>query len=49
MAADTGESIRRSGIEVGQAAIAVDRVVPGRVYLGNSGVVQVDTLPEEDR
>lgn len=39
MATDTSESVRRSGIHVGQAAIAVDRVVSGRVYLGNSGVL----------
>jgi hypothetical protein len=28
--------------------MAVDRVVPGRVYLGNSGVVQIDTLADRD-
>jgi|SRR5882724_3512802 len=43
-AAETGEAARRSGIEAGRAAMAVDRVVPGRVYIGNSGVVQIDTL-----
>jgi photosystem II stability/assembly factor-like uncharacterized protein len=49
-AADAGESVHRSGINIGQqAAIAVDRVVPGRVYLGHSGVLQIDTLPGEDR
>ena len=37
-AADTGEALRRSGVETGRASMAVDRVVPGRVYLGNSGV-----------
>jgi photosystem II stability/assembly factor-like uncharacterized protein len=47
-AADTGEAVRRSGIDAGRAAMAVDRVVPGRVYLGNSGVVQIDTLADRD-
>jgi photosystem II stability/assembly factor-like uncharacterized protein len=43
-AVDTGETARRSGVEAGRAALAVDPVVPGRVYLGNSGVLQVDTV-----
>jgi photosystem II stability/assembly factor-like uncharacterized protein len=47
-AADTGEAVRRSGIDAGRGAMAVDRVVPGRVYLGNSGVVQIDTLADRD-
>jgi len=42
-AADTGEAKLRSAIQVGRASMVVDRVVPGRVYLGNNGVVQVDT------
>jgi hypothetical protein len=46
-AADTGESLRRSGIQAGRAAMTVDRVVPGRVYLGNSDVLQIDTLAAE--
>jgi photosystem II stability/assembly factor-like uncharacterized protein len=48
-AADTAESLRRSGIAFGRSAMAVDRVVPGRVYLGNSGVLQVDTFEEHRR
>ncbi|TMA86415.1 MAG: hypothetical protein E6J63_16865 [Deltaproteobacteria bacterium] len=43
-AADTGEALRRSSVEAGRAAMVVDPVVPGRVYIGNSGVVQIDTL-----
>jgi len=39
-----GEAARRSGNEAGRAALAVDPVVPGRVYLGNSGVLQIDTF-----
>jgi photosystem II stability/assembly factor-like uncharacterized protein len=46
-AADTGEALRRSGVNVGRASMAVDPLVPGRVYLGNSGVVQIDTLAED--
>jgi len=45
-AADTGEALRRSGVEAGRAAMVVDQVVPGRVYIGNIGVVQIDTLDE---
>jgi len=43
-AADSGESARRTAIGFGRASMAVDPVKPGRVYLGNSGVVQIDTL-----
>ncbi len=43
-AAETGESARRTGIEAGRASMAVDPVKAGRVYIGNSGVVQIDTL-----
>ena len=47
-AADNGESARRTSIEFGRATMAVDPVKRGRVYLGNSGVVQVDTLGRSD-
>jgi photosystem II stability/assembly factor-like uncharacterized protein len=43
-AVDTGEALRRSGNEAGRAALVVDPAKPGRVYIGNSGVVQIDTL-----
>ena len=43
-AADTGEALRRSSVEAGRAAMVVDPVMPGRVYIGNKGVVQIDTL-----
>jgi photosystem II stability/assembly factor-like uncharacterized protein len=46
-AVETDEAARRTGIEAGRASIAVDPVVAGRVYLGNSGVVQVDTLRDD--
>ena len=47
-AANTGEAARRTAIEFGRAALAVDPVRPGRVYLGNSGVLQIDTLEGSD-
>ena len=47
-AVETAEAARRSGIEAGRASMAVDPVVAGRVYLGNSGVVQVDTLQPDE-
>jgi photosystem II stability/assembly factor-like uncharacterized protein len=43
-AEDTGESARRSGIDAGRAAMALDPLNPGRVYIGNNGVLQIDTL-----
>ena len=46
-AADTGEALRRSGAEAGRAAMVVDPIVAGRVYLGNSGVLQVDTKTDD--
>src|SRR5207302_11042205 len=42
-AVNDGESKRRSSIRGGRGKMVLDPVVPGRVYLGNSGVVQVDT------
>jgi hypothetical protein len=42
-AVNDGESKRRSSIRAGRGKMVLDPVVPGRVYLGNSGVVQVDT------
>ena len=38
-------SIRRSGAEAGRAGLVADPVFSGRVYLGNAGVVQIDTGP----
>jgi hypothetical protein len=44
-AADTGEAARRSGVAFGRGTLAIDPVHSGRVYIGNSGVVQIDTIP----
>ena len=41
-AVDTGEALRRSGVEFGRGALVVDPRNPGRVYLGNAGVIQID-------
>lgn len=41
-AMDVGEALRRSGVAAGRATLAVDPVHSGRVYLGNSGLIQVD-------
>jgi len=40
---DTGEALQRSGVEAGRGSIVADPRHPGRVYLGNAGVIQLDT------
>jgi photosystem II stability/assembly factor-like uncharacterized protein len=40
---DTGEALRRSGVEAGRGAIVVDPTHRGRVYLGNAGVIEIPT------
>jgi photosystem II stability/assembly factor-like uncharacterized protein len=47
-AVETAEAARRSGAEAGRATMVVDPVVAGRVYLGNSGLLQVDTLQQDE-
>jgi hypothetical protein len=42
-AVDTGESLRRSSCAAGRCSMVADPAVSGRVYIGNSGVVQIDT------
>jgi DDE domain len=39
---DTGEALRRSGVEAGRGSLVTDPHHPGRVYLGNSGVIRID-------
>lgn len=39
---DTGEALRRSGVEAGRGSLVADPHHPGRVYLGNSGVIRID-------
>jgi photosystem II stability/assembly factor-like uncharacterized protein len=39
---DTVEALQRSGVEAGRGALVADPRRPGRLYLGNAGVLQVD-------
>jgi photosystem II stability/assembly factor-like uncharacterized protein len=39
---DADEALRRSGVEAGRGSLVADPQHPGRVYLGNAGVIQVD-------
>jgi photosystem II stability/assembly factor-like uncharacterized protein len=39
---DSDEALRRSGVEVGRGSLVVDPQVPGRVYLGHAGVIQIN-------
>jgi photosystem II stability/assembly factor-like uncharacterized protein len=45
---DTGEALRRSGVEAGRGSLVVDPRHPGRVYLGNAGVIQIDVKDIDD-
>ncbi|HEX7272062.1 MAG TPA: hypothetical protein VF420_07930 [Casimicrobiaceae bacterium] len=38
---DSDEALRRSGVEAGRGSLVADPRQAGRVYLGNSGVIQV--------
>jgi len=42
-AVETDVSVRKSGAEAGRAGMAADPVFSGRVYIGNAGVVQIDS------
>lgn len=39
---DTDEALQRSGVEAGRGSVVVDPRHPGRVYLGNSGVIRIE-------
>src|SRR2546428_10090459 len=43
-AAGTGQAPRRSSVEAGRAGMVVGPVMPGPLYIGNSGVLQIDPL-----
>jgi photosystem II stability/assembly factor-like uncharacterized protein len=45
VAAETDVAVRRSGAEAGRVGFVADPVFSGRVYLGNAGVMQIDTGP----
>ena len=40
-AIDTGEALRRSGVEAGRGSLVADPRRPGHLYLGNAGVIEV--------
>jgi len=40
-AIDTGEALRRSGVEAGRGSLVADPRHPGHLYLGNAGVIEV--------
>jgi len=46
---DTGEALRRSGVEAGRGSLVADPHHPGRVYLGSAGVIQVGGGGDEDQ
>jgi photosystem II stability/assembly factor-like uncharacterized protein len=46
---DTGEALHRSSVEAGRGSLVADPLHPGRVYLGNAGVIQVGVDGEEDQ
>ena len=39
---DSEEALQRSGVEAGRGSLVVDPRHPGRVYVGNAGVIEVD-------
>ena len=45
---DTGEAFRRSGVESGQGTLVADPRRPGRLYLGNAGVLRIDADDDAD-
>jgi photosystem II stability/assembly factor-like uncharacterized protein len=40
-AVDTGEALRRSGVEAGRGSLVADPRRPGHLYLGNAGVIEI--------
>jgi photosystem II stability/assembly factor-like uncharacterized protein len=48
-AVDTGEALHRSGVESGRGTLVADPRHPGRVYLGNAGVIQIGAGGDEDQ
>jgi photosystem II stability/assembly factor-like uncharacterized protein len=46
---DTGEALHRSGVDFGRGTLLADPRRPGRLYLGNAGVLQVDAAESRRR
>jgi hypothetical protein len=40
-AVDSGEALRRSGVEAGRGSLVADPRRPGHLYLGNAGVIEI--------
>ena len=47
-AVDTGEALRRSGVEAGRGSLVADPRHAGRIYLGNAGVIQIGAGGDEE-
>jgi photosystem II stability/assembly factor-like uncharacterized protein len=47
-AVDTGEALRRSGVEAGRGSLVADPRHPGHLYLGNAGVIEIIVNGDED-
>jgi photosystem II stability/assembly factor-like uncharacterized protein len=45
---DTGEALRRSGVEAGRGSLVADPRRPGHLYLGNAGVIEIIADGDED-
>jgi photosystem II stability/assembly factor-like uncharacterized protein len=45
---DTGEALRRSGVEAGRGSLVADPRRPGHLYLGNAGVIEIIVDGDED-
>ena len=47
-AVDTGEALRRSGVEAGRGSLVADPRRLGHLYLGNAGVIEIIVDGDED-
>ncbi len=47
-AVDTGEALRRSGVEAGRGSLVAHPRRPGHLYLGNAGVIEIIVDGDED-
>lgn len=45
---DTGEALRRSGLEAGRGSLVADPRRPGRIFLGNAGVIEIRVRDDRD-
>jgi hypothetical protein len=47
-AVDTGEALRRSGVEAGRGSLVAHPRRPGHLYLGNAGVIEIIVDGDQD-